>query len=285
MRRLGGVLVLALASSMLAGAANAVPGLMEPDPAVQKRLDEALERQDQMIAEAVTKLQPERPGVRDVFFVGVAGWGDQDVFRLEVRAVRKLFETGFGAGGRAVSLVNHRETLTQVPLATIDTIEATVMAVANRMNLEEDVLVLFMTSHGAEWEGFSLVLNGNDFGAVRTAQLARILGASRIRNRIVFVSSCFSGQFVASLAEENTLLITSAASDRASFGCSTDAEWTWFGEAFFRDALPKHRTFAKAFEVAAQKVAAREQAENYTPSVPQIRIGENIRAVLGELGF
>lgn len=274
-----------MASVFFTDVTTAVPGLMDPDPAVQKRLAEALKHQDELIAQAVSKLEPQRPGIRDVFFIGVAGWGDQDVFRLEVRAVRKLFETTFGAKGRAISLVNHRETLTQVPVATVETIEATVMAVAERMDLDEDLLVLFMTSHGAEWEGFSLVLNGNDFGAIQTAQLGRILGAARVRNRVVFVSSCFSGQFVASLAEEHTLLITSAASDRASFGCSTDAEWTWFGEAFFRDALPRNKKFRQAFDEAVKKVAAREKAEDYTPSVPQIRIGRKIRAVLDELGW
>jgi hypothetical protein len=274
-----------LAAGWLCAPAAAVPELMEPDPAVQKELDAALERQDEMLAETIANLEPQRPGVRDIYFVGVAGWGDQDVFRLEVRAVRSLFERSFDARDRAVSLVNHRKTMDQVPLATHETIEKTLMAVADHMDRDEDLLVLFMTSHGAEWDGFSLTLNGNDFGRLRTGQLARMLGASRARNRVVVVSSCYSGQFVPALAEENTLLITSSASDRSSFGCTADAEWTWFGQAYFRDALPKHRNFAKAFEEAKKLVRRREDASDYTHSVPQIRMGDNIRAVLDEMGL
>jgi len=275
-------MLLALA---LAQPAQAAPDLMKPNPVVQKQLDEALLRQDAMVAQALDGLEPQRPGVRDLYFIGVAGWGDQDVFRLEVRAVRSLFETAFDAKDRAVSLVNHRATMKQAPLATHETIEATIMGVAAKMDPEEDVLVVFTTSHGAEWEGFGLVLNGNDFGSIRTAQLARILGATRLKNRVVIVSSCFSGQFVPALAEEHTLLITSSASDRSSFGCTTQAKWTWFGEAFFHDALPRHRNFVRAFDEAKKKIAAREKAEKFTPSVPQIRVGSRIRRVLDELGY
>ncbi len=284
--RLACVLAASLAALTLSVAPiAAAPGLSDPNPRVQKLMDQALTRQDAMVADALGKVAPQRPGVRDVYFVGIAGWGDQDVFRREVRAVRALFEKSFGAQGRAVSLVNHRQTLDQVPMATHETIEAAIMGVAGLMDPEEDLLVVFLTSHGAEWDGFSLVLNGNDLGNLRTAQLGRILGAARVKNRVVVVSSCFSGQFVPALAEENTLLITAAASDRTSFGCTNTAQWTYFGEAYFRDALPRHRNFVKAFEEAKERITAREKKEGFTPSVPQIRVGERIRAVLGDMGL
>src|SRR5690606_4759846 len=84
--------------------AVAAEGLMDPNPRVQRQIEAALERQDEMVAEAVGKLAPQRPGTRDIYFIGIAGWGDQDVFRLEVRAVRALFEKSFDAAKRAVSL-------------------------------------------------------------------------------------------------------------------------------------------------------------------------------------
>lgn len=159
------------------------------------------------------------------------------------------------------------------------------MGVAKVMDPDEDLLVLFLTSHGAKWDGFSLVLNGQDFGRLYAAQLARILGASRIRNRVVIVSACYSGQFVPALAEEHTLLITAAASDRASFGCTPTAEWTWFGQAYFRDALPKLRKLVPAFEEAKKLVERREKRAGHEPSVPQIRVGDTIRPVLDEMGL
>ena len=263
--------------------AHAAPELAQPNTRVQKLIDEALTKQDEMVAGALAKVAAQRAGERDIYFVGVAGWGDQDVFRTEVRAVRSLFERTFGAQGRAVSLVNHRQTLDQAPLATHDTIEATLLGIAAKMDTEEDLLVLFMTSHGAEWDGLSLVLNGTDFGALQGAQLARILGETRIRNRVVVMSACYSGQFVPALAEEHTLLITASASDRNSFGCTSTAEWTYFGQAFFRDALPKHKKFIRAFNEAKVAIAEREKKEEFTPSVPQLRVGERILRVLAEM--
>ena len=279
------VAVLAGWMVLACGAAMAEPDLKKPDPGLQERVDAAMRRQPEMVARAVEKLQPQRPGIRDIYFIGVAGWGDQDVFRKEVRAVRAQMEKDYGAKGRAVSLVNHARTLDAVPLATRETIEATVMAVAGIMDPQEDILVMFLTSHGASWEGFSLALNGTDLGRLRSPQLARILGASRIRNRVVIVSACYSGQFVPALAEENTLLITAAASDRSSFGCTSGAEWTWFGQAYFRDSLPKHHRFAPAFDAARKLIERRESKEGFKPSNPQIRVGTNIRAVLDELGL
>ncbi|MGE0499740.1 MAG: C13 family peptidase [Rhizobiaceae bacterium] len=275
--------VLALVATTLP--ATAAPPAKEPDPALQRRIDEALSKQGDMIAAAVSELTPERPSTRDVYFIGVAGWGDQDVFRKEVRAVRSLFERSFGAADRALSLVNHAETLKVAPLATNDTIEATLAAVAGVMDPDEDLLVMFLTSHGEQWDGFNLLLNGAELGRLKTAQFARMLGATRIRNRVIIVSSCFSGQFVPALAEENTLLITAAASDRASFGCTSTADWTYFGEAFFKVALPKHKKFAPAFEEARKRIEDREKREGFTPSVPQIRVGERIRKVLDEMGL
>lgn len=237
------------------------------------------------VAAGIAELAPQRPGKRDIYFLGVAGWGDQDVFRNEVRAVRSLFEKRFGAKDRAISLVNHAATLDAAPMATHETIEAAVMGVAGVMDPREDLLVMFLTSHGAEWDGFALELNGKELGRLQPAQLGRILGASLIRNRVVVVSSCFSGQFVPGLAEENTLLITSAASDRASFGCTSTAEWTYFGRAFFKEALPKHRKFQPAFEAAIKRVEALEKKEDFTLSEPQFRMGEKIKSVLDELGL
>lgn len=265
--------------------AIAVPAKKKADPEVQARLEKAQARQEDILRLVASELQPQRPGVRDVYFIGIAGWGDQGVFRQEVDAVRALFESSYGARGRSISLVNHPDTLEQMPLANHDTIEAALMAVAETMDVEEDLLVLFITSHGGEWNGVDLVLNGQDFGKLRTPQLAKVLGATRIRNRVVIVSACYSGQFVPALAEENTLLITAAASDRASFGCTADADWTWFGRAFFQDALRKHRKFIPAFEEARKRIESRERKKKFKPSVPQIRAGANIRKVLEEMGL
>ena len=76
---------------------------------------------------------------------------------------------------------------------------------------------------------------------------------------MVVVSACYSGRFVEPLRDENTIVITAAAPDRTSFGCEAGRDFTYFGEAFFRDALARTASFTEAFEIARQLVTSRRR--------------------------
>ena len=67
-----------------------------------------------------------------------------------------------------------------------------------------------------------------------------------------------------------------AASDRSSFGCESGRDFTYFGEAYFREALAKTRSFPVAFDLAKSIVARHEAEEKLTPSEPQIWLGPAI---------
>ena len=51
------------------------------------------------------------------------------------------------------------------------------------------------------------------------------------------------------------------------------AKWTAFGEAFFHEALAETKSLPDAFALARSRIAAREQAEGYDPSNPQMAGG------------
>jgi len=87
------------------------------------------------------------------------------------------------------------------------------------------------------------------------------------------VSACYSGGYVEPLRDANTMVITAAAPDRTSFGCEPGRDFTYFGQAFFRDALAKTRSFTKAFDLAKDIVMQQETSEKLTPSMPQIWVG------------
>jgi hypothetical protein len=55
---------------------------------------------------------------------------------------------------------------------------------------------------------------------------------------------------------------------------------TYFGEAFYRDALPDAKTLQEAFERAKAAIAVREQKEHETPSEPQAFFGREISELL-----
>ena len=83
---------------------------------------------------------------------------------------------------------------------------------------------------------------------------------------MVIVSACYAGGFVRQLEDENTLVIAAAAPDRNSFGCTNEADWTYFGKAYFDEALRQTTSFTRAFEIARPLIEARERKDKYEPS-------------------
>jgi hypothetical protein len=268
-----------------ASSAFAEPPLKQSDPALQMRVKAALPRQPQLLQEALHALAPQRPGVRDLYFVGFAGYGDQEVFRKEVERVRDMFDQEFGTRGHSLVLVNNPLTLDRYPLATFENLKTVLAAIGKQLDPEEDVLFLFLSSHGGQRSGVALRLNGRRLGDIAPRQLADALASAGIKNRVVVISSCFSGQFVAPLANDDSLVITAAAANRTSFGCSTEAEWTYFGRSYFLDSLPREKRFIQAFYDAQNIVAVKEVGDGMPASQPQISIGPRIERVLKELGY
>lgn len=236
----------------------------------------------ELLREHLDALQPERAGVIDLYTIAVAGDASQDVFLREVRKVTELMATRFDAKGRTLQLINSRHTHDSVPLASATSVRESLFTVADRMNKEEDILFLFLTSHGSADHKFYLNNWPVKFQDFTPKVLREMLDQSGIRHRVLIVSACYSGGFIDALKNEDTLILTAAAFDRTSFGCSNEAEWTYFGKAYFQDALPKTHSFIGAFESAKPEIEKRELAENHTPSAPQIHIGANIREKLAE---
>ncbi len=113
--------------------------------------------------------------------------------------------------------------------------------------------------------------------------LARMLQDAGIKWRVLVISACYSGGFVEPLRDDNSIVITGAAPDRSSFGCEPGRDFTYFGQAYFRDALTRTRSFTRAFELAKDLVAKQEAGEGLTPSLPQMWVGAGIRERLKQL--
>ena len=245
--------------------------------------EDAFYRQPQLLASALDAVKPGRKGVIDVYFVGVAGFGGEDVFMREVEAVTRLFKERFGAEGHAISLVNNPKRALDTPIASATSLRAALKRVGEAMDKDEDVLVLFLTSHGSQSHRFSLDLWPMSFKELDPATLRAALDESGIRNRVVIVSACYSGGFVEPLRNADTLVITAAAADRNSFGCSNEADWTYFGKAYFDEALRETYSFTQAFEAARPAIAARERRDGYEASDPQMALGGAIALKLAAL--
>lgn len=254
-----------------------------PGPRMGVAGEDAFYRQPALLAQELQAVLPGRSGVVDVFFVGVAGYGPQDVFMKEVNAVSGIFRERFGAEGRAIRLVNNPKTVLELPIASRTSLRAALARVAEVMDKDEDVLVLFVTSHGSDKHRLSLRLWPMAFHELDPVALRALLDESGIRNRVVIVSACYSGGFLKPLEDASTLVITASAANRTSFGCTDDAVWTYFGRAYFDEALRRTYSLTRAFEMARPVVTAREKSEKYDPSEPQISLGAAIAPKLEQL--
>jgi hypothetical protein len=100
---------------------------------------------------------------------------------------------------------------------------------------------------------------------------------------VTVISACRSGSFVPAVRAPDRLIITAAAADRNSFGCSDANDWTWFGKAFFDEALRETRSLPDAFARAARLVTTWEAEIGEVPSDPQIAVGAEVEEALEAL--
>ncbi|MFO1303769.1 MAG: C13 family peptidase [Burkholderiales bacterium] len=252
-----------------------------------ERLDfEAAGREEVLYAQAglldrdLAALLPREPGRPNLYLIAVAGYGYQAVFRREVDAVDKLFAERFGTAGRSIRLVNSPSTVLTTPVATRTALARSIRQVGALMDPEQDILFLFLTSHGSKQGRFSLDLYPFRFAPVTPPELRQMLDEAGIRNRVIVVSACYSGTFLEPLRTEDSLVITASAADRNSFGCSNEADLTYFGKAYFDDALRRTDSFVEAFDLALPAIAAREKQSDYKPSEPQRAVGSRIEDTL-----
>jgi len=245
--------------------------------------EEVLDAQPRLMEEQLARLLPERKGVTDLYFVGFAGDGSQDVFMRELFSVERLFTEPFGAAGRTVTLVNNPDTALKRPFATLSNLTRALKRVGQVMNRDEDVLFLYLTSHGTS-EGELTVENGAlELELVTPEDLRRILAEAGIKWRVIAVSACFSGAFIDPLKEDHTLIMTASDADHESFGCENGADFTWFGKAYFDEALRTTSSFTGAFQLAREKIREREKKEGETASNPQMFVGKAMEGKLAEL--
>lgn len=242
-----------------------------------------LYRQPQLLQQALERISAGTPGRSELYFVGVAGNASQDVFAREVQSTAQLLGQRFDNANRQLLLINNPDTLETYPAASRTALEQVLQGMGQRMNREEDVLFLFLTSHGSADHRFDLSLWLYDFPGLTPAALKEMLDGAGIRHRVIVVSACYSGGFIAPLAGPDTLVIAASRADRNSHGCSHEADWTFFGQAYINEALRQGLDFEAAFHHARQQVALREQQEKLTPSEPQMAMGDNIRARLQAL--
>lgn len=266
-------------------AASAASGDEAPEPVPLVLTQAVFEGQQALWLQQVDALAPERPGVVDVYGLVFAPYADENVFRRESTMVSSLLQERFDAQGRVLHLINHAETAQTHAWATPENLRRAVAVLAARMDREHDVLVVYMTSHGAKDHALAASHWPLSVAPATPEMLRAALDEAGIRNRVIAVSACFSGGWIEPLATDSTLIMTAADATHTSYGCGRMSELTFFGRAVFNEQLRQTHSFTEAFAKAVPLIAQREveagKADGF--SNPQIRVGAQIAPVLQAL--
>lgn len=236
-----------------------------------------MQSQPKLLKAEAAKLTPHRKGETDIYAIGIAGW-PMDVFLKEVDGGLAAIGTTLPIKNRTLRLINHPATVASVPLATEQNFAAAVHAAGSVMDKKDDVLVLLMTSHG-DRNGVGLQVPFKTI-ALTPSEVATTFDHEGIKNRVVIVSACFSGIFVPPLQNDSTIVMTAADANHTSFGCAPENDWTYFGDAFFRQALQPGTDFQNAFDRARVLIQGWEVMDHAPPSNPQGTFGPALVAKL-----
>jgi hypothetical protein len=244
----------------------------------------ALAAQQTLLGDALDDLEEERPRMTDLYFVGFAPYAGEDVFRKDMEVARDLFDDRFDTDGRSLLLINNPRTVLDDPLATVSNLRTALKEIGSAIDTDDDVVMLYLEGHGTRdfrmpVEYWPLQLDP------LTPQLLRdMLDESTIKWRIIVVSACYSGGFIDALKDDHTMIMTASAFNRTSFGCGSESNATYFGDALFQHALRFDDSFIAAFAKARELIAEREHAEGIKPpSDPQIFVGDAMAAKLPQL--
>jgi len=231
---------------------------------------------------AVAKLQPQRPGVVDAYVV-VAALDADPVFNREAREAGRVLASRFDAAGRTIVLAGDEGDDRGDAAGTPEDLAEALTGAAAAMNRDEDVLVLYTTSHGSPDAGLNFRDPARGAAVIAPAKLAAMLDQTGAKNRLIILQACFSGQFVPVLAGPRTVVATASSSMKSSFGCSAGNDWTFFGYALINQAMRQPDSFIRQFRRAFVTIVGWEERLQVVSSSPQIEVGSETAGWLAAL--
>jgi hypothetical protein len=245
--------------------ASAAPAQIEAVPSAQ-------EAEDRKLASALEGLAPQRRGIVDAYVVTIALDSDP-VFGREARVAGDVLERRFDAAGRTIRLAGPvGPTASEYPSGSPASLARALARIAELMDKQEDVLVLYSTSHGSPL-GLAYRQAGQELGSITPKQMRALFQSHGIQNRLLIFSACYSGIFVPALQSPDSAIVTAASRNRTSFGCIADNDWTFFGDAMINHALRKPQSLGAAYAEAVALVSQWEGRFEVQPSQPQIFLG------------
>ncbi len=236
--------------------------------------------QHQRLSAAIAGVKPQTPGVVDAFVI-VAGLDSDAVFTKESAEVAKVLAHRYNAEGRTILLSTGAEK--NLAQGSPSNLAIALSAMAAKMDMKEDVLVLYTTSHGNPKIGIVYRDGEKGFGMIAPLRLASMLDSLGIKRRLLMISACYSGVFIPPLKNDDSVIITAASDKRSSFGCSPGNDWTFFGDALINNALRTPQPLDASVKEAFKLVDTWENQLGLLSSNPQVSIGDKSSTWLAAL--
>jgi hypothetical protein len=255
------------------------------EPARMQLSQDLFEHQTKLLKDQLSALAPHRADTRDLYAIVFAPYASENVFINESKMVSSVLTERFDAKDRLVQLVNHANTTATIAWATPLNLQRSIEAIAQKMDKDNDVFLLYMTSHGAS--DFKLAASHwpLEVESLTPANLATMLNNAGIRHRVLIISACYSGGWIPPLANDYSLVMTAADATHTSYGCGRKSDLTYFGRALFDEQLRNTFSFEEAFHKAVPVIEKREKDAGKTDgfSNPQISVGAQVNSALSEL--
>ena len=251
------------------------------------------------MSDALAKLPPQRPGIVDTYILSASLWNDP-VFEREASEAAGILARRYDATDRTVVLSAGKGmgVARAYPASTPNNFNAALGRIGRIIDPKEDLVIVFVTSHGGPDGAVAIQEKGRMGGALRPLHLRASLQAAGINTKLVIVSACFSGHFILPFSDPNTVVLTAAAADKTSFGCEPSRDWTFFGDALFNHGLRSGGSLMSAYDEAlklitkwesdvhgtwaAYPAAQRQREPEPVPSNPQSNVGDDAAATIAK---
>jgi hypothetical protein len=252
----------------------------EDEPSWNYDAEQIFSAQAGILQKQLARISTRKPGKINLYAIGVAGDGSEAVFRNEVEYLGRLLPLRLNA--QYLPLINSEKGNPDVAIASSANLKFVIQAFSKKMNPEQDILLLYLTSHGSKSHEFVLELGNLPMTQMTPELLNRVLNESGIKHQVIIISACYSGGYIEPLKNDNRLIIAAARKDRTSFGCGADSQITWFGNAFWAMAMNETLDFESGFATANKTISGWEKTDGQTASEPQISAGKGIHEQLGK---
>lgn len=238
-----------------------------------------------LLQKQVSQLQAaSRPAV---YLISVAAWSEPELFSNEMNAVKDYFANRYGTAERTILFSNARSDEATLPQVDKVQLQAAIQGIAAKMDKEQDILALYMVSHGVQNGDLKVKYpSSNSLNTIDARWLKTELDLAGIKWRMVFVSSCFSGVFADVLANDNSLIVTAADANNPSLGCSDRFKYTVFGKALIVDnfyTIADREDWSTQFERAKLQIEEQEIEYKFPPGHPQFRMGFALQTKLNTM--